>query len=46
MYVALTRAKNCCVLWHSGEAHPAISESHVTYSQTFDDLMAIVRGCG
>ena len=27
MYVAITRAKDRCVLWHSGNPHPAIRES-------------------
>lgn len=43
MYVALTRAKNCCVLWHSGEAHPSIAESQVVSRTTCDDLLALVQ---
>lgn len=43
MYVALTRAKNCCVLWHSGEAHPSIAESQVLSRTTCDDLLALVQ---
>lgn len=29
MYVALTRAKNSCVAWFHGEAHPAIAEAQI-----------------
>lgn len=43
MYVALTRAKNCCVLWHSGEAHPSLAESQVVSRTTCDDLLALVQ---
>lgn len=43
MYVAVTRAKNCCVLWHSGEAHPSIAESQVVSRTTCDDLLALVQ---
>lgn len=46
MYVALTRAKNCCVVWHSGEAHPSIAESQVVSRTTCDDLLALVQRAG
>lgn len=46
MYVAFTRAKNCCVVWHSGEAHPTIGESQVIFQKTRDDLVALVRSAG
>jgi superfamily I DNA/RNA helicase len=46
MYVALTRAKNCCVVWHSGEAHPTIAESQIVYQKTRDDLLALVKRAG
>lgn len=43
MYVAVTRAKNCCVIWNSGEAHPTIGESQVVVQKTRDDLLQLVR---
>ena len=46
MYVALTRAKDCCVVWHSGEDHPTISESQIVYQKTRDDLLALVKRAG
>lgn len=46
MYVAYTRAKNCCVVWHSGQGHPTIAESQIVYQKTRDDLLALVRRAG
>lgn len=46
MYVAYTRAKNCCVVWHSGEAHSTITESQVVYQKTREDLLELVRRAG
>lgn len=46
MYVAYTRAKNCCVIWHSGEAHPTIGESQVVLQKTREDLFQSVRSSG
>jgi DNA helicase-2/ATP-dependent DNA helicase PcrA len=43
MYVAYTRAKNCCVVWHSGEGHSTIGESQVVYQKTREDLLALVQ---
>lgn len=43
MYVAMTRAKNCCVLWHSGDMHPALRESQVVFKQTKEELVQLVR---
>lgn len=46
MYVALTRAKNCCIVWHSADAHPTISESQIVYQKTREDLLSLVRKAG
>jgi len=43
MYVAMTRAKNCCVVWHSGELHPSVKESQIVFKQKAGDLIELVR---
>lgn len=43
VYVAYTRAKNCCVVWHSGEMHPSIRESQIQFKQKASDLIDAVR---
>jgi DNA helicase-2/ATP-dependent DNA helicase PcrA len=42
MYVAVTRAKDCCVIWHGGEPHPALAEGQVIYQKTWDQLLCLV----
>jgi superfamily I DNA/RNA helicase len=44
MYVALTRAKDCCVIWHSGEPHPTLAEGQVVYQKTWGELVSLVEG--
>lgn len=43
MYVALTRAKNCCVVWFSGEIHPAVKEAQIPQCRTAAELLSLVR---
>jgi DNA helicase II / ATP-dependent DNA helicase PcrA len=43
MYVAMTRAKNCCVAWYSDEPHPAIVDAQIRPIHSFADLVALVR---
>lgn len=43
MYVAITRAKNCCVAWHSGEVHPSLLEAQLVFKQTKEELFQLVR---
>jgi DNA helicase-2/ATP-dependent DNA helicase PcrA len=43
MYVAVTRAKDCCVIWHGGEPHPALAEGQVIYQKTWEQLIRLVR---
>lgn len=40
MYVALTRAKNRCLVWYSGDPHSTIKEAHLAVLHRFDDLLA------
>lgn len=46
MYVAMTRAKNCCVIWHSADPHPSIGESAVVFQKTRDELLELVKRSG
>jgi superfamily I DNA/RNA helicase len=46
MYVAMTRAKNCCVIWHSADPHPSIAESGVVFQKTRDELLELVKRSG
>lgn len=46
MYVAITRAKNCCLLWCSGPAHPTLHESGAAYCKTGDELRDLVGSSG
>ena len=39
MYVALTRAKDRCVVWYSGEPHPTIREAQLQVLHQFDKLV-------
>lgn len=43
MYVAMTRAKTCCVAWHSGEVHPSLQEAQLVFKQTKEELLQLVR---
>jgi hypothetical protein len=44
MYVAITRARERCVLWHSSEAHPTLSETMCNWVNPPPDLGALFRG--
>lgn len=46
MYVAITRAKNCCVVWCSGEPHPAVRESDIPFQPSHSDLLRLVQAAG
>lgn len=46
MYVGMTRAKNCCVIWHSADPHPSIAESAVVFQKTREDLLELVKRSG
>lgn len=39
MYVALTRTKNRCIVWYSGEPHPTIREAQLQVIHQFDKLL-------
>lgn len=41
MYVALTRAKNRCIVWFSGQIHPSITEAQVPLVHTMASLKAL-----
>lgn len=41
VYVAITRAKNCCISWFHGEPHPALVEARMPTIHSFDELAAI-----
>ncbi|TWO71486.1 ATP-dependent helicase [Caenimonas sedimenti] len=43
MYVAMTRAKNCCLVWVSGRPHPSVAEAQLVYKRTRDELVQLVR---
>jgi DNA helicase-2/ATP-dependent DNA helicase PcrA len=43
MYVAMTRAKNCCVVWHSGPMHPSLQEAQLVFKQKREELLQVVR---
>ena len=43
MYVALTRAKNRCFVWYSGEPHPTIREAQLQVLHQFDKLLEKVN---
>lgn len=42
MYVAMTRAKNCCVTWYFGEPHPTLAEAQLPTARTKADLVALI----
>jgi DNA helicase II / ATP-dependent DNA helicase PcrA len=42
MYVALTRAKNRCVVWFSGKPHTTVTEARIPVKHRFDDVKALV----
>lgn len=42
MYVAITRAKACCVVWFYGEAHTALSEAQIQIRRSAADLRDLV----
>jgi superfamily I DNA/RNA helicase len=46
MYVAMTRAKNCLVVWYSDEPHPAVVDAQIPLKHSVEDLLAIVRRTG
>lgn len=43
MYVALTRAKNCCVVWTTGRPHPSLAEAAIVAKHGQDALVETVR---
>lgn len=43
MYVAWTRAKNCCVVWHSGPMHPTLQEGQLVFKQKREELLQVVK---
>jgi DNA helicase II / ATP-dependent DNA helicase PcrA len=46
MYVAITRAKDACVLWFSGTPHPAIAEADLSPKSKFEELQSAVAASG
>lgn len=42
MYVALTRAKNCCVVWHAAVPHPTVLEADIELQPVEADLIEAV----
>ncbi len=42
MYVALTRAKNRCVVWFSGKPHMTVTEARIPVKHRYDDVKALV----
>lgn len=46
MYVAMTRAKNCCVTWYSSEPHPALAEAKLQTQRTKTDLLQMIEAAG
>lgn len=46
VYVAITRAKNACVIWFSGAPHPTILEADLAPRGTYADLTAAVERSG
>lgn len=41
MYVAMTRAKNRCFVWYSGQPHSTIAESQIPVLHEFDHLLEV-----
>jgi DNA helicase-2/ATP-dependent DNA helicase PcrA len=46
MYVALTRAKNACVVWFSGAPHPTIMEADLSPEGNRASLQAALERSG
>ena len=44
MYVAMTRARNCCIAWHSADMHPSLHEAQLVFKHTTEELLQLVRG--
>lgn len=43
MYVAITRAKNCCIAWYSGVPHQTIIEAEIPTANSYEDLVEMVQ---
>lgn len=43
MYVALTRAKNRCVVWFSGKPHPTVQEAQIPLKHRIDEVRQIIE---
>lgn len=43
MYVAITRAKNRCFVWYSGEPHPTLREAQIPVLHQFPKLLEKAR---
>jgi len=46
MYVAMTRAKNACVIWFSGEPHPNVREADLPPTTEYPKLVERLRASG
>lgn len=44
MYVAITRARERCILWHTEEPHPTLMETLAPWAKSESDLQDLVRG--
>jgi len=46
MYVALTRAKNRCVVWFSGDMHPTVKEAQIPLKHRMAEIKELVEKAG
>ena len=46
LYVAMTRAKNCCVAWYTSEPHPGLAEARLPTQRTKADLIEMIESAG
>lgn len=42
MYVAITRAKNRCMVWYSGKPHATVVEAQIPVKHKYDDMKELI----